>query len=524
VNLLASATTNSKGQWPVTINGYDMVWVRDPAGNIWTVPSDTVAGDHAARLATLESGPALTTSALDSNTSSLLSTPGSLARTTGDARYYVRGDLVYRVADYATPQACIDAAPSGAVVLFPPGGTTVTTPLSVSKPLTLRGQGMLNSTVTANGCDGIHISAGMTQVNIEALTVAAQTPYTTTTNTSIGILVDGSDAASPGYDVFDKVRVTGFQTAIQTRSLQSSRFEQVYTSLCLYGFDVYGVSMNNAVHGGQLIVGTGATTQLAGSAVVRLNGQKSPTDATADPSEGWIISDSLLYGGDYGVYVAGYNSWQVANNIIDFNYVCGVYITNDGTAPGGAGTIQGNYIAMATGATDAAIHINSSSAPARGSRIFGNEILAYGAGSPYGVWCHNHADKTVVVGNTFAGFGTNDVRLSTSDCVVTGNLCQSAVTNNISTDAGNWNMTAGNIGTGGTGATVRIDNSAGFPNNYEMDGGGKRLMRATAVPTGGVVFNIGDRIVNSSPAVGSPKAWVCTVAGNPGTWVSEGNL
>jgi hypothetical protein len=436
----------------------------------------------------------------------------------------VRGDLVYRVADYATPQACIDAAPSGAVVLFPPGGTTVTTPLSVSKPLTLRGQGMLNSTVTANGCDGIHISAGMTQVNIEALTVAAQTPYTTTTNTSIGILVDGSDAASPGYDVFDKVRVTGFQTAIQTRSLQSSRFEQVYTSLCLYGFDVYGVSMNNAVHGGQLIVGTGATTQLAGSAVVRLNGQKSPTDATADPSEGWIISDSLLYGGDYGVYVAGYNSWQVANNIIDFNYVCGVYITNDGTAPGGAGTIQGNYIAMATGATDAAIHINSSSAPARGSRIFGNEILAYGAGSPYGVWCHNHADKTVVVGNTFAGFGTNDVRLSTSDCVVTGNLCQSAVTNNISTDAGNWNMTAGNIGTGGTGATVRIDNSAGFPNNYEMDGGGKRLMRATAVPTGGVVFNIGDRIVNSSPAVGSPKAWVCTVAGNPGTWVSEGNL
>ena len=34
----------------------------------------------------------------------------------------------------------------------------------------------------------------------------------------------------------------------------------------------------------------------------------------------------------------------------------------------------------------------------------------------------------------------------------------------------------------------------------------------------------GDRMVNSNPVVGQPKAWVCTVAGTPGTWVSEGNL
>jgi hypothetical protein len=54
-NLLATAITNSKGQWPISISGYDMVWVRDPAGSVWSVPSDTVAGDHAARLAALES-------------------------------------------------------------------------------------------------------------------------------------------------------------------------------------------------------------------------------------------------------------------------------------------------------------------------------------------------------------------------------------------------------------------------------------------------------------------------------------
>jgi hypothetical protein len=37
-------------------------------------------------------------------------------------------------------------------------------------------------------------------------------------------------------------------------------------------------------------------------------------------------------------------------------------------------------------------------------------------------------------------------------------------------------------------------------------------------------WNVGDRIINSNPSVGQPKSWVCTVAGTPGTWVSEGNL
>jgi hypothetical protein len=34
----------------------------------------------------------------------------------------------------------------------------------------------------------------------------------------------------------------------------------------------------------------------------------------------------------------------------------------------------------------------------------------------------------------------------------------------------------------------------------------------------------GDVCYNSSAAVGSPKGWTCTVAGSPGTWVSQGNL
>jgi hypothetical protein len=45
----------------------------------------------------------------------------------------------------------------------------------------------------------------------------------------------------------------------------------------------------------------------------------------------------------------------------------------------------------------------------------------------------------------------------------------------------------------------------------------------TAAPTNGT-WVVGDHCRNSTPSVGQPKGWFCTVAGTPGTWVSEGNL
>jgi hypothetical protein len=47
---------------------------------------------------------------------------------------------------------------------------------------------------------------------------------------------------------------------------------------------------------------------------------------------------------------------------------------------------------------------------------------------------------------------------------------------------------------------------------------------ALAEADGGVNWGRGKRIDNIASAVGAPKGWICTVSGNPGTWVSEGNL
>jgi hypothetical protein len=51
----------------------------------------------------------------------------------------------------------------------------------------------------------------------------------------------------------------------------------------------------------------------------------------------------------------------------------------------------------------------------------------------------------------------------------------------------------------------------------------KQIQWGAAAPATGT-WNRGDKVINAVPSVGSPKGWVCTVSGSPGTWVSEGNL
>lgn len=51
-----------------------------------------------------------------------------------------------------------------------------------------------------------------------------------------------------------------------------------------------------------------------------------------------------------------------------------------------------------------------------------------------------------------------------------------------------------------------------------------RRLLTYPIPPSRLTWNKGDRVINSNPVVGQPKGWICTEAGTPGTWVSEGNL
>lgn len=83
-----------------------------------------------------------------------------------------------------------------------------------------------------------------------------------------------------------------------------------------------------------------------------------------------------------------------------------------------------------------------------------------------------------------------------------------------------WNRVGVGIrnGTGGSESSVMI-----FGNRMAGSFIACGLAYGTAAPGAGT-WARGDIVENSSPAVGSPKSWKCTVAGSPGTWVSTGNL
>jgi len=75
-------------------------------------------------------------------------------------------------------------------------------------------------------------------------------------------------------------------------------------------------------------------------------------------------------------------------------------------------------------------------------------------------------------------------------------------------------------------------NESAAPYLSVIKGGGSHLLGfhgtadtywGTAAPGSGT-YKVGDRFFNSNPTVGQPKSWVCTVAGTPGTWVTEGRL
>jgi hypothetical protein len=60
-------------------------------------------------------------------------------------------------------------------------------------------------------------------------------------------------------------------------------------------------------------------------------------------------------------------------------------------------------------------------------------------------------------------------------------------------------------------------------NGYAFQNPAVVQITRNAAPTTGT-WAVGDYCKNTAVAVGQPKGWYCTVAGNPGTWVSEGNL
>lgn len=219
------------------------------------------------------------------------------------------------------------------------------------------------------------------------------------------------------------------------------------------------------------------------------------------------ISNGFIEASDSGIYIASNNSVNLTIDNVDIKESNAAAFYHPSGNPGG--TIKVSNCAW--------------------YNTKGDMWLDQSGSATYSVTFDNCRFTNAGYPNTAAG--TRNLVLSTSGDVNFYNC----VIGRTTTDAiANYYIEAG-----GTGDLVLTDCTfttsappAGSGNEiagtqvFKIAGGlGNRYRQyyKSAAPSTGT-WNVGDRVFNSVPSVGQPKGWICTVAGTPGTWVSEGNL
>jgi hypothetical protein len=267
--------------------------------------------------------------------------------------------------------------------------------------------------------------------------------------------------------------------------------------------------------------------------------------------------------GDIAVYPTGtINEVIVSNNHITAQrgpgisaQTCGVPVQVDGNMILSTGTtaVRGEaiYCANADGVqiknntikhlntNYSAIGINTSAGVLNGISVSGNRIR----GTTYGIAFNTVGGGTftnaVITSNIVSGLSNNGLFMQgISGAQVSNNNISSTGTALALTSCPNVRFTANRFyspfgsysilfsGAAGTSAGTIVDESndlSGVVLNEAANGTIISKYGNTAPASSGY-WGVGDRVIQSVPVVGQPKGWRCTVMGNPGTWVSEGNL
>lgn len=244
------------------------------------------------------------------------------------------------------------------------------------------------------------------------------------------------------------------------------------------------------------------------------------------------------------------NGGVIANNIIKGSTGNGIELTNSLDDQ----LVSNNQI---SDCVNAGIYITSVNNG--GLSVIDANIIDEAAADGYGIWHRGSAvvDQSVITNNSIrgakAGTGKSGIRFEGQG--ITGRVAQNRIDNfdsgiNVQSEAlanrlGDTCVFDGNEISNST-AGFRFLSSLtdfGFYTNFVYAGNGTNVVdeysRNTVLPAVSVspvklfyrnaqpaagTWAVGDRVINNTPTVGQPKSWVCTVAGTPGTWVSEGNL
>jgi parallel beta-helix repeat protein len=183
-----------------------------------------------------------------------------------------------------------------------------------------------------------------------------------------------------------------------------------------------------------------------------------------------------------------------------------------------------------------AINIGASNKNLKGISVVGNRIRGATNGISFNPSGTGTFTDCVITNNIVSGLSSTGLFLNkvSNSQVSNNNIASTGIVSFLTTSTG-VRMTANRFYSSTGGSSILFtgvntgsvaDESNDFQGTiYNEPGNGTILSRyANTAPGASGDHAAGDRVIQSVPVVGQPKGWRCTVSGNPGTWVSEGNL
>ena len=361
--------------------------------------------------------------------------------------------------------------------------------ISVTGSLDIKGRGKFYSGIRCAGCNGFEIAAGVNFPNIRSMAIVQEVRYTTTPNSYIAINSNATSSSKSNWGTYKDLFVDGFYAVAQAAWCYTWNFAEIISLYCHHGILSDGSAVNNFVQ--RCHLGGDNTTNSIGISV----------GDGVNATEGWIISDNLLYGFGIGVQGNYASNCQAINNIIDYFNQYAVYLVSSANGGSTNWDIDDNYMA-ATGTASAGVRLSNSYAPAaaqyRGNNVRGNQILVYsGSTLARGIYQEGTEETLNDISENRIDASTYAIYISNGDAHVHGNRAKNGTFYFASSSL--IDITGGNNGTYASSIAVC----------FERIGKYKRYFNSTGTTPTGATPAEGDEMKNiSAMGTGVTPGWV----------------